>query len=429
MPTPPIDARALAQSGVDALRRGDPHKARESFERAVAAGLADATTCLGLAYACRSLKEYSAAHAAIDKALALEPRNPRALILKADHLAAEGDERAASSFYLAAIKAAPPADQLPLELRQELGRAQAMCERYAAKFESFLHDRLRTQDLAEEPFAARFLRSLDILSGKKKVYYQQPRYYFFPELPQVQFYDRNAFPWLDKVEAATGEIRAELIEVLKDPSKFKPYVQGEPRRPHNEQEGMLNNPAWSAFYLWQEGHVVAENAARCPSTMSALADAPLSRVKNRSPSVLFSLLRLRQYPPHLPLATDRSPRLRVSRWQRDADTRRGQGLGLRRHDGARGLEPKRPDSCDPAVRGLAPGTDAGRTQSRQRDVRSNRRPHGREGRLGDLGLPIASRSPPDARDYMGVSGLSGGFELLHTSRRPPPGHFIEPEVV
>ena len=299
MQTPPIDARALAQSGVDALRRGDPHKARESFERAVAAGLADATTCLGLAYACRSLKEYSAAHAAIDKALALEPRNPRALILKADHLAAEGDERAASSFYLAAIKAAPPADQLPLELPQELGRAQAMCERYAAKFESFLHDRLRTQDLAEEPFAARFLRSLDILSGKKKVYYQQPRYYFFPELPQVQFYDRNAFPWLDKVEAATGEIRAELIEVLKDPSKFKPYVQGEPRRPHNEQEGMLNNPAWSAFYLWQEGHVVAENAARCPATMSALADAPLSRVKNRSPSVLFSLLRPgARIPPH-----------------------------------------------------------------------------------------------------------------------------------
>ncbi len=299
MQTPPIDARALAQSGVDALRRGDPHKARESFERVLAAGLADATTCLGLAYACRSLKEYSAAHAAIDKALALEPRNPRALILKADHLAAEGDERAASSFYLAAIKAAPPADQLPLELRQELGRAQAMCERYAAKFESFLHDRLRTQDLAEEPFAARFLRSLDILSGKKKVYYQQPRYYFFPELPQVQFYDRNAFPWLDKVEAATGEIRAELIEVLKDPSKFKPYVQGEPRRPHNEQEGMLNNPAWSAFYLWQEGHVVAENAARCPSTMSALADAPLSRVKNRSPSVLFSLLRPgARIPPH-----------------------------------------------------------------------------------------------------------------------------------
>src|SRR6266571_4501324 len=142
MQTPPIDARALAQSGVEALRRGDPHKARESFERAVAAGLADATTCLGLAYACRSLKEYSAAHAAIDKALALEPRNPRALILKADHLAAEGDERAAASFYHVAVRIAPPAHELPAELRGELGRAQTMCERYAAQYEAFLRHRV-----------------------------------------------------------------------------------------------------------------------------------------------------------------------------------------------------------------------------------------------------------------------------------------------
>src|SRR5258708_18336053 len=138
MQTPPIDARALAQSGVDALRRGDPHKAGEAFEGVVAAGVDDATICLGLAYACRSLTEYSAAHAAVDKALALEPRNPRALILKADCLAAEGDERAASSFYLAAIKAAPPAEELPLELRQGLSQPHAMTERYAATFATIL---------------------------------------------------------------------------------------------------------------------------------------------------------------------------------------------------------------------------------------------------------------------------------------------------
>ena len=296
---PPIDARALAQSGIEALRRGDPRKARESFERIVAAGQADAATCLGLAYACRSLKEHSAAHAAVDKALALEPRNLRALILKADHLAAEGDERAASSFYMAAVKSAPPPNQLPLDLRNELGRAQSMCERYAAQFESFLRDRLMTQGLAERPSTGRFMRSLDILLGKKKVYYQQPLYYLFPELPQIQFYERNGFPWLDKVEAATASIRAELIEVLKDQSRFKPYVTGDPRRPHHDQEGMLNNPDWSAFYLWKNGEIVQENAARCPATLNALADVPLARVKNRSPSVLFSQLRPgARIPPH-----------------------------------------------------------------------------------------------------------------------------------
>jgi aspartyl/asparaginyl beta-hydroxylase (cupin superfamily) len=62
---------------------------------------------------------------------------------------------------------------------------------------------------------------------------------------------------------------------------------------------MLNNPNWSAFYLWQEGKVVQENAARCPATMNALDAVPLSRVKNRSPSVLFSVLRPgARIPPH-----------------------------------------------------------------------------------------------------------------------------------
>ena len=45
----------------------------------------------------------------IDRVLAAEPRNVRALILKADHLANAGDVRSASSFYLAALRAAGPA--------------------------------------------------------------------------------------------------------------------------------------------------------------------------------------------------------------------------------------------------------------------------------------------------------------------------------
>ena len=294
-----VDARALARSGMDALRRGDALRARESFERIVAAGLADVDTCLGLARACAELHDRTAARAAVDKALAIEPRNLRALILKGDQLASEGDQRAAASFYVAAIKASPPPHQLPADLRQELVRAQVACEQYAAEFEAYLRHRLNTQGFVDRPSSARFLRSFDILIGKRKVYYQQPQYYYFPELPQIQFYDRSDFPWLDKVEAATAQIRAELIEVLRDPKGITPYVQADPRRPSYDPTGMLNNPDWSAFYLWQAGKVVPENAARCPATMNALADAPLAAVPNRSPSVLFSLLRPgARIPPH-----------------------------------------------------------------------------------------------------------------------------------
>lgn len=41
------------------------------------------------------------------------------------------------------------------------------------------------------------------------------------------------------------------------------------------------------------------NATRCPATMAALAGAPLASVRNRSPSILFSLLRPgARIPPH-----------------------------------------------------------------------------------------------------------------------------------
>lgn len=299
MSTPRIDARALAQSGVEALRKGDAHGARASFERIIGAKQADASVYLGLAYACSGLKDQPAALAAVDQALVLEPRNLRALVMKADHLADMGDPRAASNFYRAAVNVAPPVDQMPADLRDELRRAQAMCERYAADFDAFLRDRLLKQGFAEEHSTRRFRDSLDILTGRKRIFFQEPRQFFFPGLPQIQFYDRKDFPWLDKVEAATADIRAELIEIMKEDSAFKPYVEDSSRRPQTGDRQMLSNPDWSAFYLWKNGNLVTESAARCPRTLTALADAPHAQMKNRSPSVLFSLLRPgARIPPH-----------------------------------------------------------------------------------------------------------------------------------
>ncbi|HEY3077154.1 MAG TPA: aspartyl/asparaginyl beta-hydroxylase domain-containing protein [Burkholderiales bacterium] len=248
---------------------------------------------LGLASACARRGDHRAALEAVDQALALQPRNLRALIVKADQLAAIGDARSASSFYRAAVDAAPAPHEMPAELRDEVARATALCERYAAAFETFLRERLSVRE------GSRFSESLDILAGRRKVYFQEPRHYFFPGLPQIQFYERAAFPWLERLEAATGEIRAELLEVLKQDSAFRPYVERNSRLPHTDAQGLLDNPAWSAFYLWKHGELVPENAARCPKTLAAFADIPLAWVKNRSPSVLFSLLRPGAHiPPH-----------------------------------------------------------------------------------------------------------------------------------
>jgi aspartate beta-hydroxylase len=330
----PINARALAEAGINALRSGDAHRARQLFEQIVAAGAADASAFLGLAYACRRLNDEPATAAALDKVLSLEPQNLRALIFKADHLAAAGDERAAVSFYLAAVRgAAASTDSLPSDLQNEVARAQAMCERSVVASESFLRERLATLGLVtgtlKDLATRRFEDSLDVMFGHKKIYFQEPRQYFFPGLPHIQFFSRENFPWLDAVEAATDEIRVELIEVMKQTSAFVPYIQGEQNRPQKAQQGMLNNPDWSAFYLWKNGEVVAENAARCPRTMAALANVPISQISNRSPSVLFSLLRPGAHIPahngfintrlicHLPLIVPDKCRFRVGNETRE----------------------------------------------------------------------------------------------------------------
>lgn len=301
MQTSPTTVQSLARAGLEALHRGDARAARESFERLAAAGQADASVYIALALACRGLRDAPAGLAALEQALAREPRNVRALVMKADHLHAAGDVRNASAFYLAAVKSAPA--PLPPDLQPDLVHARQMCERLAAHFDQFLREQLAGQGLLG---GERFSQSLDILAGRKRIYSQQPRYYFFPGLPQVQFFDRAQFPWLDAVEAATPAIREELQGVMGAPDAFQPYLRSVPGRPRKEQDGMLDNPAWSAFYLWKDGEAVAENAARCPRTMAALESLPLTKVQNRSPSILFSLLRPGAHiPPHCGLVNTR----------------------------------------------------------------------------------------------------------------------------
>ena len=295
----PNDARSLAHAGITALGKGDASSARTAFDRIVLAGHADASIFLGVAYACSALRDHTAALVAVNAVLDLEPGNLRALIFKADYFVSLGDARAASSFYLAVVQSSPPPDQLPSDIRAEVVRAQAMCDRYAHTFEASLRTQLSAMVATTGKASKRFTHSLDILCGKKKVFFQDPKYYYFPELPQIQFYERADFPWLDRVEAATAAIREELLEILKDGATFQPYVQGNANRPKSAQNGMLNNPDWSAFYLWKNGKIVAENAARCPRTIKALADAPIPQVAGRSPSILFSLLRPgARIPPH-----------------------------------------------------------------------------------------------------------------------------------
>lgn len=279
------------RAGTAALEAGDALTARRHFESILASGRGDAQTSILLAIACQKLNDVPALHQAIDQALAFEPRNLHALLMKGDRLAATGNTRAAAQFYGAAVTLASQVKNLPPVLVDYVRRAAEARDRIHGHIEAHLRKELAAAGYDGKATSPRFSQSIDMLTGRKQRYTQQPRAFFFPELPEIQFYPRTEFPWLDAIEAATDDICAELQGVLGRNQGFEPYIRSSGDVPLGDSHNLLNSLEWSAFYLYRNGTLVEENAAQCPKTMAALERVPLPRVKGRDPMVLFSVLK------------------------------------------------------------------------------------------------------------------------------------------
>ncbi len=285
------DAEQLARAGAEALRAGNAAAARRNFDRLAASGRANAQIWLLLAHSCTMLGDHGAAERAADEVLSRDNRNLRALIMKGDARQAGGDEAAAASFYNMVLKLAPQLGELPADLRADLVRVEQAATAFSAGSRRRLEEYLAGAGLGPEAQSARFRESLAILLEEKQVYYQQPSAYYFPGLPQRQYYEREEFDWAPAVEAAAGDMLAELHAALAGDVPFRPYLQARADRPSYDFHGLLDNPDWSTLYLWENGGPVEENVARFPKTFAAMQHVPLPHITTRAPSILFSLLR------------------------------------------------------------------------------------------------------------------------------------------
>lgn len=284
------EAIRLVRQGADALQQGRAAEARLLFERVTATGRANAQIWLLLATACRTLNDGSGEEAAVDGLLALDQRSLRANIMKGDCRARAGDDRGSLNFYEAALLIAS-GQQVPDNLVPEVKRVEAAVAKWSARL-----DTLREAALAERGFPAgsrspRFQQSLDILAGRKRIFVQEPTGYYFPGLPQIQFFDTADFDWVPEVEAATDAILAELNGLLTGTREgFRPYLHHDPNRPRVDANPLLDSLDWSALFLCENAKEDAVAIARCPRTWAAVQAAPQPRIAN-SPTVMFSLLR------------------------------------------------------------------------------------------------------------------------------------------
>ncbi|THD59434.1 aspartyl/asparaginyl beta-hydroxylase domain-containing protein [Phenylobacterium sp.] len=290
----------LNEIGRRKLLARDPAGALAALELALKAEPGNPAYLLNLATALRDLNRREEELAALNRVLLAEPTNMRALLQVAalhEHLQ---DTRAAAATYRKAMMMIPPGAQIPPEMRMIVEHARAVVAANSRALESFLDEHLRpVRDRHAGEATGRFDKSLATYLQKRRVYRPQPTFLYVPELPAIEFFPREDFPWLDTIEAATDDIREELIGVLADgPEVLEPYIARQ-ATPDEKWRALNNSRSWGVFYLWRAGEAVADNMARCPKTVAALQAWPQCDLPGSAPTAVFSILEPRtRIPPH-----------------------------------------------------------------------------------------------------------------------------------
>jgi len=291
----------LNARGMQKLHEGQLQAAKELAERAVARDATNPAFWINLATIQRALTAPEAEMQALERALALEPRHLLALLQKASLLELLERPRAAAKVYRAALQSVAPGTAVPPLLQKPLQRALAAVKANDAALEEHLAHKLEGLGAARGSAAQRrFDHCLDTFLGKRAIYRPQPTFMYFPSLPDWEFHDRDAFPWLEEFEASSQEVRREVEGVLRDEqSELVPYIAHADGLPLDQWAQLNRSRRWSAYFLWKEGSRIEAHIARCPVTSALLSRTPQVDIAGHGPNAFFSILDARtRIPPH-----------------------------------------------------------------------------------------------------------------------------------
>jgi aspartyl/asparaginyl beta-hydroxylase (cupin superfamily) len=288
------------------LQNGQYSEARDYLEKAVAADSGNPLLWFHLALTCRAQADAGGEAAALERALAIDPYFYLALLQKGTLLERQGRPRQAAKAYHNFLSCLPPPAQQPPALKPAIERARRVIATNNAQLEAFIRASLPKPSATgtgsesgtgtgtgseSGTGSVRFDHCLEILFGRRRVFTPAPTWMHFPHLPALEFYDRAQFEWLGAFEAATADIRQELVNLLTShPGGVEPYVDYPDGSPLNQWKDLNKSRKWGAYYLIRSGAAEAENLARCPRTAELLAAAPLADVPGQAPTAFFSLL-------------------------------------------------------------------------------------------------------------------------------------------
>lgn len=296
----PEHPAVLTELGLRMMSRGEAARAQDLFERATRADPKHPALWTNLASCLHALGEKEAEQHAIEQALRLEPRHLPALLQKAALLESAGETRRAARIYRGALATVPAGVTPPAQLAAALQQAQTVVRADDAALMQAVDTRLAGLRDRVGPAPARLKESLELFTGRRARYAPQPTFLYYPGLPSIEFFEREQFPWLATLEAATDAIRSELTAVLaEDATGVQPYVDYRQGLPLDQWRELNRSRRWGAYFLWKEGVAQAGHLARCPRLAAVLKALPLCEIADHGPTAFFSILEAHTHiPPH-----------------------------------------------------------------------------------------------------------------------------------
>jgi aspartyl/asparaginyl beta-hydroxylase (cupin superfamily) len=295
--------------GLAALEAGDAGKAIGQFTAATEADPTATALWMNLAKAQRLAGDDAAERKALEQVLAIDQVHLMALIRLAELHERRGELGSAIDRWNVAlgflVQFSNPTPQLSQLI--DHGRAFLAGQRQALA-DALAEGLAEAFDCASERDRGRASAACDMMTGRREMLPNNCHGFFYPYLPEDEFFDRANFPWLDRLEAATAVIRRELEAILKsaDPG-IAPYIDMPPGTPRNLWSELDRSTDWSALHLWRDGERIEAVCERAPQTAELVQSLPLASIPGRAPAVFFSILKAgKTIPPHTGVTNIRS---------------------------------------------------------------------------------------------------------------------------
>jgi aspartyl/asparaginyl beta-hydroxylase (cupin superfamily) len=295
--------------GADALARTDAPAAAMHFEIACRREPGERSHWINLATAYRILGDAAGERRALEQALAIEQTDLLALIRLAELHERIGEEAPAAGRWAAVLTLAVGISDPSPEFAAILDHAKQFVGAQKRKLADAVDGALAEELAGASARNRRRMRAAaDAWLGRRQIYTNHCEGLHYPFLPADEFFEREHFPWLGELEAATATIVAELEAILADPeAELTPYISLPPGVTANIWSGLDKSLNWGAFHLWKEGERFDAACARAPRTAALVESLPICRIAGRAPNVFFSILTAGSHiPPHTGVTNVRS---------------------------------------------------------------------------------------------------------------------------